>query len=105
MTLYFLFGTTEWSYLELLLGLQAPLQANLLLLGATLIILLLGLFVKLGIGPFFAYKLEIYQGLPLYVLVFYSIIYFALFLSLFFVLFGYYFPMAMSVLRPLSHIF
>lgn len=100
LCLYFLFGTTEWSYLDLLLDHQ-PLTAQAsLLLTVTLGILLLGFVIKLGVAPFFAYKLELYQGLPLYSLVFYSLVYFFLFMSGFFMIFGYYFPSSLDLMRP-----
>ena len=100
LCLYFLFGTTEWEYLELLVDYQALTAQGMLLLYTTLIFLVLGFLIKLGVAPFFAYKLELYQGLPLYALMFYSLVYFFLFLSGFFMVFGFYFPLHTNPLKP-----
>lgn len=90
LSLFFLFGTSEWLYINLFASYQPQIMQNKLLLSLAYVFLLLGFFLKLGIAPFFAYKLELYQGMPLYSLIFYSLIYFCLFLSIFFLLWSYY---------------
>ena len=65
-----------------------------------MIFLIVGFLIKLGVAPFFAYKLELYQGLPLYALVFYSLIYFFLFMSGFFMVFGFYFTSGHLLVKP-----
>lgn len=100
---YLFFGTTEWFYLNFLAnvalanGRQAPLGLYL-----TLVVLALGFGLKLGIAPFFAYKVEIYKGLPLYALFFYSVIYFVVFFTATMVLFSYYFAVGGALLKPLA---
>jgi NADH:ubiquinone oxidoreductase subunit 2 (subunit N) len=101
LNLFFLFGTTEWAYLNLFLQQQLNHAQPKLLLVLTLTLLIVGLLIKLGVGPFFAYKLELYQGLPLYALVFYSILYFGLFMAVTIFIFGYYLPSYTTILSPL----
>lgn len=78
-------------------GRQAPLGLRL-----TIIVLALGFVLKLGVAPFFAYKVEIYRGLPLYALFFYSVVYFVVFFTTALVLFTYYFALGGGLLKPLA---
>ena len=64
--------------------------------------LALGLALKLGVAPFFAYKVEIYRGLPLYALFFYSVVYFVIFFTAIFVVFTYYFAVGGTLIKPLA---
>ena len=67
-----------------------------------MVILALGFILKLGVAPFFAYKVEIYKGLPLYALFFYSVVYFVVFFTATMVLFAYYFALGGGLLKPLA---
>lgn len=78
-------------------GNQVPLGLRL-----TVVILAMGFVLKLGVAPFFAYKVEIYRGLPLYALFFYSVVYFVVFFTATMVLFSYYFAVGGALLRPLA---
>lgn len=104
LNFYLFFGTTEWFYLNfltqatLISGHQAPLALRL-----TVAILALGFAIKLGVAPFFAYKVEIYKGLPLYVLFFYSVVYFIIFFTVLVMVFTYYFTLGGALLKnPIS---
>ena len=86
---FFMFGTTEWAFLNFFLqhstsfsGVLATWQ-----LYYSVYLLVFALFIKMGISPFFFFKIEIYKGLPLVVIFFYSIIYFFFFLCLYFFFF------------------
>lgn len=102
ITFYLFFGTTEWFYLNflsqttLVSGHQSPLA-----LRTSVFIMALGFMLKLGVAPFFAYKVEIYKGLPLYALFFYSVIYFVAFFTVFLIIFTYYFALGGTLMRPL----
>lgn len=65
-------------------------------------ILAVGLMLKLGVAPFFAYKVEIYKGLPLHALFFYSVVYFTVFFTTAFMLFSFYFAVGGVLLKPLA---
>lgn len=97
------FGTTEWFYLNFL-GHTALAAGGPTALGLQLatVILGLGFALKLGVAPFFAYKVEIYRGLPLYALFFYSVVYFLVFFTVSMVLFTYYFALGGALLRPFA---
>jgi hypothetical protein len=60
----------------------------------------LAVFVKLGASPFFFFKLEVYKGLPLLPLVFYSVFYFFSFNAIFFFLLTYWFPSLLAAVSP-----
>jgi hypothetical protein len=60
----------------------------------------LSVFVKLGASPFFFFKLEVYKGLPLLPLVFYSVFYFFSFNAIFFFLLTYWFPSLLAAVSP-----
>jgi formate hydrogenlyase subunit 3/multisubunit Na+/H+ antiporter MnhD subunit len=103
LNLYLLFGTTEWQYLSLLARLSSDCGGqprSVLLLAA--LSLLVGFWVKMGLAPFFVYKVEVYRGLPLPALVFYSVLYFTIFGVTLLVLNGYYFTVGLVALRPLA---
>lgn len=103
---YLFFGTTEWFYLNFLTrvalvsGHQVPIALRL-----SICILALGFILKLGVAPFFAYKVEIYKGLPLYALFFYSIVYFVVFFTVAVVIFTYYFSLGGALIKPIGSMF
>lgn len=97
-----LFGTLEWAALDLCLSQSmhagvATTEAGLALM---LHALVLALLIKLGVSPFFFFKLELYKGLPLVPLVLYSSAYFLVFIALSLELFAYYLPTLLSVVTP-----
>jgi len=61
---------------------------------------LVGFWIKLGLAPFFIYKVEVYKGLPLYTVVFYSLMYFAYFVGALLFFTNYYFGSALALVRP-----
>ena len=90
---FFLFGTTEWVFLNFFLE-KAYNSGGLLVKSQLMLAIYLFIFalvVKLGVSPFIFFKLEIYRGLPFVVLFYYSIIYFFFFFTLIFIVFLYYF--------------
>ncbi len=91
---YLVFGTTEWFYINFLSGfLFKGLYFNSnLFIYLNLCIFFISFLIKLGVSPFFLFKLEIYKGLPLYNIFFYSFIYFFYFFSIFFLILYYYLP-------------
>jgi len=81
----YLYGTTEWLPLNIL-------NAHCLTLGTiklsnlTLVfILIFAFFIKVGFTPVHLYKIELYKGIPLFAIFFYSTYYFLVFF-LFFIL-------------------
>jgi hypothetical protein len=92
LCVFFFFGTTEWAYLAYLASLASKsgyLFSSLVPhLGLSLV--LFAVIVKLGLSPLFFYKIEIYRGLPLLVLLLYSTSYFFIFLTYFFTLLTYF---------------
>lgn len=96
---YLIFGTTEWFYLNFLTDfvIRGFYFNNSLFLCINLVIFFISFLVKLGVSPFFLFKLEIYKGLPLYNIFFYSIIFFFYFFSIFFLIVYYYLPIILSV--------
>jgi hypothetical protein len=102
--LYSLCGTTEWSYLAYLASsLEGSGQPSLPAL-LTSSALSIGFWVKLGVAPFFAYKVEVYKGLPILTVLFYSLVYFAIFFGAFYMLVAYYFSTLMSSVAPLTYV-
>ena len=96
------FGTTEWVYLDSLVLISGvaksgPQDFSVYLAAYSL---LLAVLIKLGSSPFFFFKLEIYRGLPLLPLVFYSVFYFFVFSTLFFLLLAYFVPSLLSLVSP-----
>lgn len=55
-------------------------------------LLVFGVFIKAGASPFFFFKLEVYKGLPLLPLVFYSLTYLLVFSLVFFLFFLSFLP-------------
>ena len=72
---------------------------NLLFIYLNLLIFFLAFTIKLGISPFFIFKLEIYKGLPLYNVFFYSTVFFLIFFTLFFLVLFYYLPILTLTLK------
>lgn len=96
------FGTTEWAYLDSLLSLSVSLGSgpSSLQVYSAAYALVLAALIKLGASPFFFFKLEVYKGLPLLPLVFYSVFYFFAFNLVFFSLLAYQVPALLSLVSP-----
>ena len=94
---YLYFGTTEWVYLNFLLDIflsgSYSINTTFVYLNAT--IFFIAFLLKLGVSPFFVFKLEMYKGLPLYNVFFYSTIFF----TIFFIVFFYYLPFVLAYLK------
>lgn len=102
VTLSASFGTTEWSMLDILVEAAlsrstGPVQHSVYL---SLYTAVFGALVKLGASPFFFFKLEVYKGLPAVPLVFYSLLYFTVFVLLFSLTFAYYLKSALVATLP-----
>lgn len=93
MNTYFLFGTTDWATLNFLVSvcLDNEYLYNKNSVFFTFFVFFLAAVFKLGLPPFFFFKIEIYKGLPLFVTFFYSIFFFFNYLSAFFFLFFVFF--------------
>lgn len=93
MNTYFLFGTTDWATLNFLVSvcLDNDYFANKNNVLFTFFIFFLAAVFKLGLPPFFFFKVEIYKGLPLFVTFFYSVFFFFNYLAAFFFLFFVFF--------------
>lgn len=90
---YFMFGSTEWSFLNLCLDVSFNSYIGALkyqLLFATYLFIF-AVLIKMGVSPFFFFKIEVYKGLPLIILFFYSVFYFFFFFVLTTLIFLYYF--------------
>lgn len=60
--------------------------------------------LKLGLAPFFIYKLEIYKSLPLPTLLFYSIFYFIIFVSIILIFSSYFLSLSFIFLKTILSI-
>lgn len=93
ISFFFIFGTTEWVFLNFFLE-RAFNSGGFMLKNQVVMVVYLFIFsvlIKMGVSPFLFFKIEIYRGLPLVVLFFYSIVYFFFFFVLVFLVFLYYF--------------
>jgi hypothetical protein len=100
LNLFFIFGTTEWVFLNFFLE-NINTHANGALKIQTLFnlyLLFFAIIIKMGISPFFFFKIEIYKAMPLFLLFFYSIFYFFIYFFIFFLLFFFYFPALLTIL-------
>lgn len=93
LNIYFIFGTTEWTSLNFLLstGLDSEYFYNKNNIFFTFFIFFLACVFKLGLPPFFFFKIEIYKGLPLFITFFYSTFFFLSYVSSFYFLFFIFF--------------
>lgn len=94
---YLLFGTTEWTYLNFLISVSINNNNNVILTNIFFynVILIVGFLIKLGLAPFFVYKLEIYKSLPLPTLTLYSIFYFSVFVIALIIFTSYFFNLSL----------
>jgi NADH:ubiquinone oxidoreductase subunit 2 (subunit N) len=74
-------------------------NTNILYIYVNLLIFFISFLIKLGISPFFLFKLEIYRGMPLYNIFFYSVVFFLLFFIIFFLILYYYLPILVGSLH------
>ena len=85
----YLFSTSEWLIMNYLLSLEQISIYNYLLTLISLV-LLFTYFIKIGLTPFHLYKLEVYKGLPYYVVFFYTTLYFFVYFIFFLLLYFFY---------------
>ena len=93
LNFFFLFGSTEWVFLNFFLDISFNKCVGLIRYQAifSIYLFIFAILIKMGVSPFFFFKIEIYKGLPLIILFFYSVLYFFIFFVLIFLLFFYYF--------------
>lgn len=84
INIFYLYGTSDWFVVQFLnicdLGCGYA-QSNLIRL--LVLVFILGVFFKLGITPFHLFKIEVYKGLPLLSIFFYTTYYFVVFFTFF----------------------
>lgn len=93
LNLFFVFGTTEWAFLNFLTMLyfqSYSFNASIPLFFIFFIFFIASIF-KLGLSPLFFFKIEIYKGLPINMLFLYSTVFFFFYLASFFFLFFKFF--------------
>ncbi len=92
LNIYFIFGTTEWSVLNFLLNISNENEYfyNKNNVFFIFFIFFLSCIFKLGLPPFFFFKIEMYKGLPLFITYFYSTFFFFFFFFIFFLYFLYF---------------
>lgn len=93
LNIYFIFGTTEWSVLNFLLNISNENEYfyNKNNVFFIFFIFFLSCIFKLGLPPFFFFKIEMYKGLPLFITYFYSTFFFFSYFSSFFFIFFIFF--------------
>jgi len=93
LNLFFIFGTTEWAFLNFLtmLYFQSYNFSTSIPLIFIFFLFFFSSVFKLGLPPLFFFKVEIYKGLPLIMLFLYSTIFFFFYLAAFFFLFFKFF--------------
>ena len=87
-----LFGSTEWVYLNLLIYLELSTFYfnNNHLFSILGFLLLMGIFLKIGFTPFHLFKIEVYKGIPMLSIFFYTTYYFLIFFIFFSLLISNY---------------
>lgn len=89
INIFYLYGTGEWFVLQFLN--LSDFEINYTQLNTTRLLILIfifGVFLKLGITPFHLFKVEVYKGLPLLSIFFYTTYYFIVFFTFFVFLFS-----------------
>lgn len=88
LNIYFIFGTTEFIVLDILCYINNNISYfnNNIFLLFVFLPFLLGFLVKLGFTPFHFFKIEVYKGLPLVTLLFYTTFYFFVYFLFFVIL-------------------
>jgi len=79
-----MFGTSNFFFLNFFYSIIA---LNLYMIETfssfTLILLLMGLFIKLGLSPYQFFKIETYKGIPLYMIIVYTTVYLIIYIYFF----------------------
>jgi len=85
MNLIYIFGSTEWSYLNFLIHQELEIKYinNNFFFFMFCFIFLLGIFLKIGLTPFHLFKIEVYKGIPFLSIFFYTTYYFLIFFIFF----------------------
>lgn len=81
-----MYGTTEWFVLNLLNKFNFQFNLNKLNNFILIFILIFGFLIKIGFTPVHLYKVEVYKGLPLFAIFFYTTYYFLVFFMFFILL-------------------
>ena len=84
VNIFYIYGTTEWSILNILTNLNTQTTyTNNSLIRFFIFVFIFGIFFKLGITPFHLFKIEVYKGLPFLSIFFYTTYYFVVFFIFF----------------------
>ena len=84
VNLFYVYGTTEWSIINILTKLNTQnTHTHNNLTRLFILIFILGVFFKMGITPFHLFKVEVYKGLPFLSIFFYTTYYFVVFFMFF----------------------
>jgi len=85
VNVFYVYGTSEWFVLQFLKNLDLDDKyTNQNMFRVLILIFVLGVFFKLGVTPFHLFKVEVYKGLPLLSIFFYTTYYFVV-LFIFFI--------------------
>ena len=91
--IFLYYGSSEYFVLQLLSYIKINSQD----LNSTFMVLLwlpflLGFFIKMGLTPFHLFKIEVYKGLPLISILFYTTLFFFIYFMFFVILWAHYLP-------------
>ena len=94
LNIFLIFGTTEWAILNFVINLyiNSNYAYSNFFIFFIFFIFFFALVIKLGLPPVFFFKLEIYKGLPFFLLFLYStFFFFFFFIVFFFIIFNFLF--------------
>jgi NADH:ubiquinone oxidoreductase subunit 2 (subunit N) len=85
LNIHYMFGTSHFFLINFLLSL---ISSNWYLMNVfvvvSLLVLLTGFFIKLGLTPYQFFKIEIYKGIPVYIIIVYTTIYLVIYIHFYF---------------------
>ena len=94
INMHYLCGTSNFFLLNFLFYIvNSTWYASEYFLITSLTVLITGIFIKLGLSPYQFFKIETYKGIPLFMVVVYTIIYLVIYIYFFIYLFFYQIPM------------
>lgn len=112
INMFYLFGTGDWFVIQYLNTCELKNFTNHIFLNILLCIFILSIFFKLGVTPFHLFKIEVYKGVPLLSIFFYTTYYFIIFfvfliyiLSDFLISFSIQYYSIISILLLISSIY
>lgn len=79
INMFYLFGTGDWFIIQYLNNCGLKNFTSNIILNMLLSIFILSIFFKLGVTPFHLFKIEVYKGVPLLSIFFYTTYYFIVF--------------------------